>query len=378
MSAQADPRAQEIEDLRRRLGEAQAHIEALTRGRDDSRVLRLNRLYLVLSRVGEAIVRIRDRQELYQRVCRIVVQEGGMQMALIVELDPTSRTVKPVASVGASAQFLGSWKVTVDDGPLGRGTIGTALRTGHFDVCMDFVNDPRMAPWRDGADVQNYRSGASFPIKVGGTTIGALGMFADEAWFFQNDEIELMVGVADDLSFAIESLQKEQQRRWAEAALRASEASMALAQRVGHFGSWELDLQNAEDVDVNPLRWSDEMYRIAGIEPGSVAVDNQLFFRLVPADEHPAIRNAMQNAIAELGTYSIVHRLVRPSGEVRILRETAEVLVDAESGQARRATAAPAPAGERHCGAESRTAARSAAPWRSNGRRRKNNASRSR
>lgn len=304
-----------------------------TEGRTDSRIQRLNRLYLVLSRIGESIVRIRDRISLYEATCRISVEDGGMQMALIVEIDPFTRAVKPVASVGASAEFLSSWRATVEDGPDAMGTIGTALRSGRYDVCNDFLNDPRMAPWREGVGGQHFRAGASFPLRVGGTIIGALGLFAGEAGYFQADEIALMVAVADDLSFAVETLQKEQQRQWAEAALRASEASMAMAQRIGHFGSWELDLREPQAIDANPLHWSDEMFRIAGFAPGGVAVSNELFFSLVPADEHPRVRQAMATAIAEHSTYSIVHGLTRANGEQRLIRETAELMLDPITGK---------------------------------------------
>ncbi len=321
-----------VAELRRRLADAERALADA--GRSDARMRRINRLYLVLSRIGDAVVRIRDRVQLYDRACRIAVEEGGMQMALITELDLATREVRVVTGAGASSQFLQNFELKLDGGPRSHGTIGTAFRTGSHDVCNDFMNDARMAPWREGIDGMRFRSGGSFPINVGGTTVGVLAMLSSEAGYFQEDEIELMVAVADDLSFAVESLQKEQQRQWAEAALRASEAGMALAQSVGHFGSWELDLDNLEDVDANPLRWSDEMYRIAGFEPSSVAVDNALFFQLVPADEHQSIREAMQEAIAQRGTYSIVHRLVRQSGDVRIVRETAEVLVAPDSGRA--------------------------------------------
>ena len=112
-------------------------------------------------------------------------------------------------------------------------------------------------------------------------------------------------------------------REAAEEALRAREATMAAAQRIAHFASWELDLTST-DTDANPLRWSDEMFRIAGYEPGAVEVSNELFFSAVPGEEHEAIRQAVAGAIREHGLYSIVHRLIRPSGEERIVHEAAQ------------------------------------------------------
>ena len=137
--------------------------------------------------------------------------------------------------------------------------------------------------------------------------------------------------MAGDLSFAIEFLDKDQRRLKAETALRASEATMATAQRIGHFGSWEMELTNP-DIAANPLRWSDGMFRVAGFEPGAVAVTNELFFQLVHPDDRESIGLAVAEAIREHRQYSIVHRLIRPDGEERIIQETAQIFFDGESG----------------------------------------------
>jgi PAS domain S-box-containing protein len=81
------------------------------------------------------------------------------------------------------------------------------------------------------------------------------------------------------------------------------------------------------------LHWSDEVYRIAGYEPGSVAVTPSLFYELV----HPADRELVRAAVAEAARtrshYSIVHRLVRPNGEIRVVHETAHLFFDEETGE---------------------------------------------
>jgi len=117
-------------------------------------------------------------------------------------------------------------------------------------------------------------------------------------------------------------------RRNTEETLRASMASMAAAQRIAHFGSWELELADLDNLNANPLRWSDEMFRIAGFEPGAVAVTSELFFRLVPPAEHAVIREAVAATIREGRPYSLIHRLIRPDGAERIVHETAELTLD--------------------------------------------------
>jgi len=296
------------------------------------RLRRLNRLHTVLSKTSEAIVRAEDRQQLYDTVCRIVVEDGQLRFGLIVELDVTTQQVQRVAAYGAGGEHSQILTVTIDGGPLSQGTIGTALRNGKPDICNDFAGDPRMAPWQENAVVQGFLAMASFPLKRGLKTIGALVMHASEVGYFEEDEVRLMTAVADELSFAIEGIEKEKERERAEAALRASETSMATAQRIGHFGSWELDLTDQEKVDANPLRWSDEMYRIAGYEPGTVTITNEMFFRHVPPVEHAVIRQAVSTAIQRRCPYSIVHRLIRPDGEERIVHETAQLFFDAKTG----------------------------------------------
>lgn len=118
-----------------------------------------------------------------------------------------------------------------------------------------------------------------------------------------------------------------------EAALRLSETSLAAAQRIAHFGSWEQDLANPEDREANPMRWSDEMFRIAGYEPGSIQVTNELFFQLAHPEDHDAIRKAVAAAIRERMPYSVIHRLIRPDGEERIVHETAQLFFDEVTGQ---------------------------------------------
>ena len=134
------------------------------------------------------------------------------------------------------------------------------------------------------------------------------------------------------LSASKERIQREEQRQQAVIALRASESSMATAQRIAHFGSWELDLLDSHNLDPNPLRWSDEMFRIAGYTPGSLAVNNALFFSLVPTEEHAHIRHSIATAIREQRIYSVVHRFIRPNGDVRVVREVGQVFINDKTG----------------------------------------------
>ncbi|MEY2411080.1 MAG: hypothetical protein QOF48_3750 [Verrucomicrobiota bacterium] len=123
------------------------------------------------------------------------------------------------------------------------------------------------------------------------------------------------------------------ERKIAEDTLRDSEASLSAAQRIGHFGSWELELFGAKNDNGPLLRWSDEMFRIAGFEPGAVETSNEFFFRIVHPDDRESIREAVAIALRERQPYSIVHRLIRPNGEERVIQEMGQVFFEEETGQ---------------------------------------------
>ncbi len=304
------------------------HVNITRRKLVEIRLHRLNRLHTVLSRMGEAIMRTGSRQELYEATCRIAVEDGLLQMAAIMEPEHGTGRIRTIASFGDERGYLHDMVVTADGGEHSLGTVGTALRNGVHDICNDFANDPRMEPWREKALRRGFQSTASFPLKTDGRVVGALVLFAGEAGYFQEDEVKLLASVAEEISFALGSLEKERLRLAAEEALRSSEANMAAAQRIAHIGSWELDL-----TGLGTLRWSDEMFRIAGFEPGAMEISRELFFSLVPEEDREGIRNAVAEAIRNRHPYSIVHRLIRPDGVERIVRESAEIAWDPSTGK---------------------------------------------
>jgi len=129
-----------------------------------------------------------------------------------------------------------------------------------------------------------------------------------------------------------EILQREiVMRKTSEEVVRKSEAALALAQRVAHLGSWELDLENLVDINRNPLRWSDESYRIFGCVPGEFSVNNDAFFKIV----HPADREKIAFGMAEMlrtGTpCSMDHRIILPGGGERVVHENAKLIFDENS-----------------------------------------------
>jgi diguanylate cyclase (GGDEF)-like protein/PAS domain S-box-containing protein len=117
-------------------------------------------------------------------------------------------------------------------------------------------------------------------------------------------------------------------RKEAEQKLRQSEANLAAAQRIAHFGSFELDLVNLDDPDKNPVSWSDEVFRIYGYEPGGVEQSRRTFFRMVHPDEREEVRQALDYSLREAKPYTIDFRIIRPDGSERNIHGRGDIIFD--------------------------------------------------
>ena len=101
--------------------------------------------------------------------------------------------------------------------------------------------------------------------------------------------------------------------------LEKSKQRLARAQEIAHLGSWELDLVN------NDLTWSDEVYRIFGLEPQQFAATYEAFLEAVHPDDRAAVNDAYSGSLREgRDSYEIEHRIVRKTGEVRYVHEKCE------------------------------------------------------
>jgi PAS domain S-box-containing protein len=99
--------------------------------------------------------------------------------------------------------------------------------------------------------------------------------------------------------------------------LRESEEGLKRSQEIAHLGSWDLDLSN------NSLSWSDEVYRIFGLQPQEFAATYEAFLEAVHPDDRAAVDAAYSSSLREgRDTYEIEHRVVKKAtGEIRYVHE---------------------------------------------------------
>lgn len=143
---------------------------------------------------------------------------------------------------------------------------------------------------------------------------------------FQPEEVLARIGTHLRLRELTEGLEQTVAARTAE--LRASERRLADAQHIAGIGCWEWA------VAENRLWWSDETFRIFGIDPEASGADFDSFLAAIHPDDRKEVRDAIAEALEERGQgWQLEYRIVLPSGEVRCVHEHGSTEFDA-SGRA--------------------------------------------
>lgn len=112
-----------------------------------------------------------------------------------------------------------------------------------------------------------------------------------------------------------------------EDALRESEELLNKAQEIAHLGSWSLDLTT------NQLTWSDEIYRIFGLQPQEFSATYEGFLDAIHPDDRETVNSAYTNSLKDNKEgYMIEHRIItKDTGNLRYVVEKCQHVRD-ESG----------------------------------------------
>lgn len=125
-------------------------------------------------------------------------------------------------------------------------------------------------------------------------------------------EVQRIVGTLQDITEA----------RRAQDELRRREQQLLEAQEIAHLGSWEWV------VEQDQVQWSDELYRIYGLDPGSVDITFESYLERVHPEDRDRVARTIAEALASGSTFEFEERVVRPDGSVRVLESKGHTMVD--------------------------------------------------
>jgi len=285
---------------------------------------RLNNFYLAISRANEAIVLIKDRDRLFQEICRIAVKYGQFKLAWIGLVDDETRTLKVAAFSGEASEYLDGIQVAIDaDKPEGYGPTGKSVRDDRESICNDFINDPSTRPWHENAKKHGLLANASYPLRLEGRAVGALSLYADEANYFDLNLVNLLSDLARDISLALDNFAREDRRRKIERMLQASEEHFRFLAENSTDMLYRMSLPDGRYEYVSPAS-----VKLCGYAPEEFYRAPLLIRRLIHPDWHAYFEAQWAKLVAgeilPIYEFQIIHK----SGETRWMQQRNSPILD--------------------------------------------------
>lgn len=170
------------------------------------------------------------------------------------------------------------------------------------------------------------------PLHAEGRVIGVIGVARlDPGRSFTPAEIGLLERFGKLAALAIHNAglyraarQELTERRRAEEALRRREAQLAEAQHIAHIGSWEWDVRE------NVVTWSDELYRIFGLDPQEFSATYEAFLERIHPEDRDRVHRIVMAAYSEGAQFSFDHRIVRPDGSIGMVHASGRAVLNEE------------------------------------------------
>jgi len=104
--------------------------------------------------------------------------------------------------------------------------------------------------------------------------------------------------------------------------LADSERRLRDIEALAHVGDWFVD------TGKGTVEWSEELYRIHGVEPGQFAGTYEVALAFIHPDDRRGAAALRLGAEPGMGPIEGEHRIIRPDGQVRWLRVRSEQVVD--------------------------------------------------
>ncbi|RDH85701.1 MAG: hypothetical protein DIZ80_01890 [endosymbiont of Galathealinum brachiosum] len=182
----------------------------------EEKLTKSRRLYVTLSQINQAIVRESDKNKLFQIISDIVIEYGEFKFVWFGLIDESTKQINPVAYSGNGTEYIKTIKLSLTDDLTKACPVVSSIINEKSTVLNDLENDPDFSPWRENALNKGYLSLASFPFSLKDEIIGAFNVYSESRNFFDDDEINLLEKAANDITFALEKIEDEKNRKLAE------------------------------------------------------------------------------------------------------------------------------------------------------------------
>ena len=174
--------------------------------KSEAEILKSHRMYEFISKANECILISKTPDILFSSICEIAVSFEDILFCWIGAPDKDTDNMKPISWAGMEQGYLNIVRaISTLDLPEGRGPSGKAYREGHYYYSNDIATDPVMELWRQESLIRGFHASIALPIKVNEKVAYLFTLYTSKAFFFTQEQISLMVNIAENISFALQA-----------------------------------------------------------------------------------------------------------------------------------------------------------------------------
>jgi len=285
------------------------------RVRSERKIRHLNQVLRSIRDINHLIVKEKNREKLIRKICGLLTKSRVYSSAWIILLDKNNKIALTACS---------GWKDEI------------RKKQGIFNTLLTSECSRRALKQRGFVVIEDTRKGCSgcplqgihhsyraFTIRLehSGRILGLLSVSIPQDYILDEDEQELFEEAASDIGLALHYNEIEEE-------LHQSKASLARAQRIAHLGNWDWDIKG------EILTWSDEIYRIFGVD-SKFELTYERIENMVHKADREKNKEFVENLMLTLDNADIEFRIVRPNGEIRHIYQNTEVFRDEEGNAIR-------------------------------------------
>ena len=266
-------------------------------------------------RILEMVTKGDSLAQILESLCRLVEEQASGLLTSILLVDDNR------LRHGGAPSLPKAYTDAIDGTPVGpsAGSFGTAAYRGEQVIVEDIAIDPLWADYRETALSHSLRACWSTPIfSSQAKVIATFAMYYREPRGPSPRDREIIEQITHLARVAIE-------RKTTQEALRRSEAHLAEAQRLTKTGSWAYN-----PVTGKTTYWSDEMFRIFGLDPQEGPRCGEKFWQFVHPEDLDRVRMRIEREANEQREYADYFRIVLADGTVKHINDIGHPVFNAE------------------------------------------------
>src|SRR5882757_5857914 len=242
-------------------------------------------------------------KEVLTSVARVVESHREGMLCSVWLLDQDRVHMRAIAAPTLPESYVAALDGFVV-GPQG-GSCGAAVNQRKPVFVSDVLTHPILEQVRDIIAAHGIRACWSAPIiSHQGEVLGTFAFYFRSVRSPSPRDIHLIENATSIAGIAIE-------RKKAEENLRRSEWSLLEAQRLGHSGSWSLD------VSSGIVSSSPEMLRSFDVKPGDDCSSPDFWFNRIHPEDRKRVRDLFERCVMEKTDYEAHYRLLLPDGTIK-------------------------------------------------------------